>query len=106
MPFDTETTLTLLDAWLTTQASSLVRGFTETGPTPTGISAISEGLLGWVTSNTDNESFAVLTAKSRVPSAESRIGLVWAASKFANAAVGPSAVVAGTRTKRATRVAR
>jgi hypothetical protein len=62
MPFDADTTLTLFETWLTTQISSLVRGFTDTGPTPTGISDNKTGLLGVVTSNTERELFAEFTA--------------------------------------------
>src|ERR1039458_9685063 len=53
MPCETETMLTLSDSWLTTQASSSVRGFTETGSMPTGISTISAGLDGFEMSKTD-----------------------------------------------------
>jgi hypothetical protein len=72
-----------LDTWLTTQTSVLDSGFTETGPNPTGISYSNAGVAGVLTSNTDNELFAVLTANKRVPSAERRTGLVCPSSKFA-----------------------
>src|ERR1700722_3995401 len=105
MPCDTETILTLLEVWLTTHASSSVSGFTETGPSPTGIWASKLGEPGVVTLNTDNDAFAVFTANRRVPSAESRIGLVWDSSKFANAGGGACAVVV-TRANRVTKAAR
>src|ERR1017187_9212537 len=57
-----ETTLMLLETWLTTHTSSSVRGFTETGPSPTGIWASRLGLAGVVTSNTESEAFGVFTA--------------------------------------------
>src|ERR1700733_3568258 len=75
-PSETDTTLTLPETSFTTQASLLVRGFTETGSTPTGISAINAGVAGCVTLKTDNVPFGVLTAKRRVPSADRRIGFV------------------------------
>src|ERR1022692_4009363 len=45
-PTPAETTLMVLETWLTTQASLSVRGLTETGPSPTGISASNWGLPG------------------------------------------------------------
>src|ERR1022692_439591 len=69
-PTPAETTLMVLETWLTTQASLSVRGLTETGPSPTGISASNWGLPGWVTSNTDSDEFAVFTANRSFPSAE------------------------------------
>src|SRR5580765_4663607 len=83
MPCETETTLTVFETWLATQTSSSLREFTETGPTPTGISAISDGFVGRVTSKTDNDAFSLFTAKSRVVSADRRTGLVCAGSKLA-----------------------
>ncbi len=74
--------LTLSDTSFTTQASSLSRALTETGSRPTGISAINRGFEGWVTSKTDNRASGVLTAKSRVPSGDSRTGLVCLLSKL------------------------
>ena len=53
MPVVSETTLTLSDVWLTTQTSVAVRGRTETGSMPTGISSSRTGAEGTVTSNTD-----------------------------------------------------
>ena len=73
----------LLETWLTTQATLSDNGLTETGPRPTGISTSKLGLVGVVTSKTDSDEFAVFTANRRVPSDESRIGLVWDASKLA-----------------------
>src|SRR5437899_7563106 len=72
----------LSETSLTTQTSSLLRGLTETGSTPTGISAINRGLEAWVTSKTDSRASGVLTAKSRVPSGDRRTGLVCLPSKF------------------------
>src|ERR1039458_9905607 len=69
-PATAETTLMLLETWLTTQASSPVRGFTETGPSPTGIWASNLGLVGVVTSNTESDALGVFTANRSVPSAE------------------------------------
>jgi hypothetical protein len=63
----------------------LDNGLTETGPSPTGISTSNVGLAAVLTLNTDNELFAVLTANKRVPSDESRIGLVCEGSKLAGA---------------------
>ena len=74
--------LMLSETSLTTQASSLFRGFTETGSMPTGISARRRGLDGWETSKTETRASGVFTAKSRVPSGESRIGLVCFPSKL------------------------
>src|SRR5258708_4551510 len=88
IPFATETTLTESDSWFTTQASSLVRGLTETGSMPTGISAINLGLDAVVTSKTDSRASAVLTANSRVPSGDKRMGLVCAPSKLTYALSG------------------
>src|SRR5882672_6203242 len=82
MRWETETTLMLSETSLTTQTSSLLRGLTETGSRPTGISASNRGLEGWVTSNTDNRPSGVLTANNREPSGESRTGLVCLPSKF------------------------
>src|SRR5271155_4049654 len=93
IPFDTETMLTLLEAWFTTHATSSLSGLTETGPSPTGIWASKVGLPGVLTLNTDREEFAVFTANRRVPSGESRMGLVCASSKFAKTGGGVSAVV-------------
>src|ERR1039457_919281 len=85
--------LTLLETWLTTPASSLGRGFTETGPSPTGIWASKLGLPGVVTSNTESEAFGVFTANKRVLSAERRTGLVCASSKLAKTGGGACARV-------------
>jgi hypothetical protein len=82
IPLETETILTLSDVWLTTQASSAVRGFTDTGSMPTGISAINRGRLGLDKSNTETRASGVSTANSREPSGDNRIGWVWAPSKF------------------------
>src|SRR5687767_5039477 len=79
---DTETMLMLSDTSFTTHASSLLRGFTDTGSIPTGISAIRIGLLGLEMSNTDNRASGVFTAKSRVASGETRIGLTCLPSKL------------------------
>src|SRR5262249_38752282 len=95
IPLETETMLMLLDTWLTTHTSSLFLGFSETGSRPTGISAINTGFAGWVTSNTDNVAFGVLTANKRVPSGERRMGLVCAPSKFAKAPDGTCPKAAG-----------
>jgi hypothetical protein len=83
IPRERETMLIVSETWLTTQASSVERGWTETGPIPTGISVSKTG-ADWVTSNTESRASGVLTAKRRVPSADNRIGFVWAASKFTN----------------------
>src|ERR1017187_1041560 len=101
-PTPAETTLMVLETWLTTQASLSVRGLTETGPSPTGISASNWGLPGWVTSNTDSDEFAVFTANRNFPSAESRIGLVCEGSKFAGAGAADCAVAAAGVTMTAT----
>src|SRR5579862_9884440 len=87
MPFETETTLMLLETWLTTQASSLLEGFTltDTGSIPTGISPISAGAAGLVRAKTDKVALGVLRANRREPSADMRMGLVWAPSKLTNA---------------------
>src|SRR5579863_5723495 len=97
IPFETETTLILSDSWLTTQASSLLCGFTftETGSIPTGISTIREGLDGFDTSKTDTRLSGVFNANSREPSAERRIGLVWAPSKLTKAVNGTCASASG-----------
>src|SRR6266496_2566772 len=79
---ETDTTLTLSETSLTTQISSLSRGVTETGSTPTGISAMRKGLNGCVTSNTESRVSGVLTAKSRVPSGERLMGRVCLPSKL------------------------
>src|SRR5437899_4952346 len=79
---ETETTLMLAETSLTTQASSLLSGLTETGSTPTGISAIRIGFPGLETSKTESRESGVLTAKSRMPSGERRIGLVCLPSKL------------------------
>src|ERR1035441_4456094 len=100
-PTPAETTLMVLETWLTTQASLSVRGLTETGPSPTGISASNWGLPGWVTSNTDSDEFAVFTANRNFPSAESRIGLVCEGSKFAGAGAADCALAAAGVTIRA-----
>jgi len=84
-PLGAMTTLMLLEIWLTTQAWESLKGLTETGPNPTGIWANKLGLPGWVTSNTDNDEFALFTANKNLPSLERRIGLVCAGSKFAYA---------------------
>src|ERR1700677_1164675 len=105
IPCDTDTTLTLLETWLTTHATSSLSGFTDTGPSPTGIWTSKLGAPGAVTSNTDKDEFAVFTANRRVPSAESRMGLVCAASKFAKAGGGACAVVV-TKVNRVTKAAR
>src|ERR1700683_2739977 len=105
IPCDTETILTLLEAWLTTQATLSLSGFTETGPSPTGIWASKLGVAGVVTSNTDKDELAVFTANRRVPSGESRMGLVCASSKFAKTGGGACAVVV-TRANRITKAAR
>src|ERR1017187_4987847 len=91
MPCETETMLTLSDSWLTTQASSSVRGFTETGSMPTGISAISAGLDGFEMSKTDTRVSGVFKANRRVPSEDKRMGFVWAPSKLTNAFGGTCA---------------
>jgi hypothetical protein len=87
---------------LTAHTSSLLRELTETGSRPTGISAIRRGLDGFVTSKTETRASAVLTAKSRVPSGESRIGLVCAPSKFAYALKGTCAEEDAVRTSNTT----
>src|ERR1035441_3865201 len=92
-PATAETTLMLLETWLTTQASSPVRGFTETGPSPTGIWASNLGLVGVVTSNTESDALGVFTANRSVPSAERRTGLVCASSKLAKTGGGACARV-------------
>src|SRR6516165_5207732 len=53
-PRETDTTLTLSDTSFTTHASSLFTALTDTGSTPTGISAIRNGLSGCDTSNTES----------------------------------------------------
>src|SRR6266478_2520531 len=79
---ETETTLMLSETSLTTHASSLLSGLTETGSMPTGISAMRIGFPGLETSKTDSRESGVLTAKSRIPSGERRIGLVCLPSKL------------------------
>src|ERR1035441_5499784 len=93
IPCETETMLTLLETWLTTHTSSPVRGFTETGPSPTGIWASKLGLAGVVTSNTESDAFGVFTANRRVPSAERRTVLGFASSKLAKTGGGACARV-------------
>ena len=85
MPRETDTMLMLSDSWLTTHTSSLLRGLTETGSSPTGISAMSVGAHGCERSKTDKRASGVFTANNREPSADTRIGLVSDDSKFANA---------------------
>src|SRR5215208_405803 len=84
----------LSETWLTTQASSFVRAFTETGSIPTGTSAISAGVEGCVRSKTDSRASGVLTANNRVPSGEILTGLVCDPSKFTNALWGAVLCVA------------
>src|SRR5450755_942963 len=93
MPFETERILTLSDTWLTTQASSLLLGFTftDTGSIPTGISASSAGAEGLVRSKTETRESGVFKANSRVPSPDMRIGLVCAPSKLTNSPGGTCA---------------
>src|SRR5687768_11056230 len=93
MPRETETMLTLSESWLTTHASSFVRGLTDTGSRPTGISAIQTGAVGMETSNTERALWAVLTANRRVPSGDKRTGLVCAPSKLSGDADCPSRLV-------------
>src|SRR4030095_14857332 len=62
--------------------SSLSRAFTDTGSSPTGISAIRIGLSGLDTSKTERRLSGVLTANKRVPSGERRMGLVCLPSKL------------------------
>src|ERR1039458_7893112 len=71
-PATGETTLMLLETWLTTHTSSSVRGFTETGPSPTGIWASRLGLAGVVTSNTEREAFGVFTASCGRPTGSAK----------------------------------
>ena len=82
MPRETETTLTLSETSLTTHASSLETGFTDTGSRPTGISAMRMGFDGLEVSNTESLASGVFTANNRVPSGESRTGVVCFPSKF------------------------
>src|SRR5436853_4638016 len=89
---ETDTTLMLSETSLTTHASSLLSGFTETGSTPTGISAMRIGFPGLETSNTESRESGVLTAKRRIPSGERRIGLVCLPSKLTKLVIWPSAV--------------
>src|ERR1700691_476134 len=106
-PASGETTLMLLETWLTTQATLSDSGLTETGPSPTGTSVSNLGVDGVVTSNTDKDEFAVLTANKRVPSAESRIGLVCEGSKFAYAGeadCAPIGIIVTARTRNMTPV--
>src|ERR1700691_3435679 len=93
IPLETETTLTLSDTWLTTQASSLLVGFTftETGSIPTGISTVNLGAAGLVRSKTETRASGVLTANRRAPSGDMRIGLVCAPSKMTKADGGTCA---------------
>src|SRR5688572_16370248 len=79
---DTETTLTLSETSFTTHASSLLKGFTETGSMPTGISAMRIGFCGFETSKTESRLSGVFTAKRREPSGERRTGEVCLPSKF------------------------
>src|SRR5918996_5637851 len=82
MPAATETTLMLSETWFTTHASSRVRGLTDTGSMPTGTSRNNVRSPDVDTSKTDNRASGVFMAKRRVPSGDSRIGFVCAASKL------------------------
>src|SRR5262245_10049844 len=61
-PWETETTLTESPRWFTTQTSSAVRGATETGSAPTGISFSRTGAAGFARENTARRPSGVLTA--------------------------------------------
>src|SRR5919106_3351991 len=74
--------LMLSETWLATHASSRVRGLTDTGSMPTGTSLNNVRSPDVDTSKTDNRASGVFTAKRRVPSGDSRIGFVCAASKL------------------------
>src|SRR6185369_272778 len=86
MPRETDTTLMLSESSFTTHASSLFRGFTDTGSRPTGISAMRMGFEGLEVSNTESRASGVFTANSRVPSGESRTGAVCLPSKLTKVA--------------------
>ena len=64
IPRETDTTLTLSDTWLTTQASSSLTAWTDTGSIPTGISRISWGAAGVVRSKMERRASAVFTTKA------------------------------------------
>src|SRR3954470_7977562 len=99
---ETETMLTLSETSFTTQASSLLMALTETGSTPTGISAMRIGFFGLETSNTERRLSGVFTANKREPSGERRTGDVCLASKLTNvcAASGDTAIKSMSAAKR------
>jgi hypothetical protein len=68
------TMLTLSESWFVTHTSSRVRGCTDTGSRPTGISATRNGDAGTDRSNTLSRPPIVSATNNRVPSAESRMG--------------------------------